>query len=164
MPCLEKGDIIFLFDANWGTSLKTESTGETVFGGAGHFTEYTDTTFAVNQWSYNNFAQHTGVPYTITKIYKKDPTYYTQFFEDRYVIDVDRKINWSGYNLTDPDGDGNKNTGNVQIVKFSPATTGNYEFVSECSNRGSCMEDLGMCDCYSGYKGTSCDKQDALAM
>ena len=44
---------------------------------------------------------------------------------------------------------GDNHVGIVNLFKFTPATTGNYEFVSQCSNRGSCLE--GTCECYRGY-------------
>ena len=45
----------------------------------------------------------------------------------------------------------------VQMIKFSPATTGNYEYVKECSGRGKCNDELGSCDCDLGFDGTACD-------
>merc|ERR1711918_229415 len=62
------------------------------------------------------------------------------------------------------DGDGYSNTGHVQIIKFSPATTGNYEYLSECGGRGNCDYDSGICDCYSGYTGLACEEVDGLAV
>merc|ERR1711918_167102 len=48
---------------------------------------------------------------------------------------------------------GNTKVGVVGLFKFSPATTGNYVFVSECANRGSCVD--GVCECYKGYTRTT---------
>ena len=84
--------------------------------------------------------------------------------EDRFRVVVDKGINWGSANFTDPDGDGVSNTGFVQIIKFSPATTGNYQFVNECSNRGDCDGETGLCDCFPGFEGPACATQNALAM
>jgi len=164
-PCLDKGDMIFLFDSNWGRISSSEANNDTIFGSGGYHTVLTDVNKANNAWKYNNYETFTNTYYTITKIYKEDPTANTfSVGEDRFRIVVDKGINWGATNYTDPDGDGLSNTGYVQIIKFSPATTGNYQFVSECSNRGVCDSDSGMCDCNAGWEGGACTVQNALAM
>merc|ERR1712070_872225 len=117
----------------------------------------------LNAWKYNNYADFTGVYYTVKKIWKEDPTATTLKMEDRYRVVVDKGINWKANNATDPDGDGVSNTGYVQIIKFSPATTGNYEFAAECSGRGECIEETGLCDCFFGWEGDDCTVYNALA-
>ena len=77
---------------------------------------------------------------------------------------VDKAINWDGSEVADPDGDGTKNTGYVQIVKFTPATTGTYTYVSQCSNRGLCNGDDALCECFKGYTNDNCDTQSSLAV
>ena len=52
--------------------------------------------------------------------------------------------------------------GIVSLFKFSPATTGNYDFVAPCSNRGICDE--GSCECFKGYTDDNCDVQSALSV
>lgn len=42
-------------------------------------------------------------------------------------------------------------------------TRGNYEEI-ECSGRGNCDTDSGMCTCFAGYSGASCETQNALSM
>ena len=163
-PCLDKGDMIFLFDANWGRLSSSEANGDTIFGSGGYHTVLTDVDKANNAWKYNNYETFTNTYYTIDKIYKEDPTAKTfSVAEDRFRIVVDKGVNWGATNYTDPDGDGVSNTGYVQIIKFSPATTGNYKFVSECSNRGQC-DGEGICDCYDGWSGDACTVQNSLAM
>merc|ERR1719164_354804 len=81
---------------------------------------------------------NTGDMYSITKIYKAEETTSTSNVEDRYRIVLDASINWDGSALADPDGDGT-------------ATTGNFDFVSTCSNRGVCNNDDGLCECFKGY-------------
>merc|ERR1711908_235598 len=110
-PCLQKGDLIFITDANWGKSeqLITKAGSTRFFGGSdtvGFGSGYADTSDL----------------YTITKIWKSEETTTTSTFEDKFRITVDKNINWDGSVVADPDGDGTKNTGYVQIVKFTPAT------------------------------------------
>merc|ERR1711871_1841193 len=94
-----------------------------------------------------------GDLYTIAKIYKEDPTSTTT------------NTNWGSDTTQYAKGVGfGARLGNtkVGVVKFSPATTGNYEFVSECSNRGSCVD--GVCECYKGYTKDDCATQSAYAV
>jgi len=50
------------------------------------------------------------------------------------------------------------------IYQFIPASTGNYEYVSQCSNRGACDSDTGLCTCFKGYTKDDCSQQSSLAM
>ncbi len=54
------------------------------------------------------------------------------------------------------------NTGFVTLFHFNPSTEGNYEYVSQCSNRGNCNHETGICKCFSGYTGVDCSIQNAL--
>ena len=56
----------------------------------------------------------------------------------------------------------NVNVGIVGLFKFTPATTGNYEFVSQCSGRGSCVD--GLCECFKGFTKDDCGTQSAYAV
>jgi hypothetical protein len=53
--------------------------------------------------------------------------------------------------------------GYVPIVvtesKFQPI----YQYVSQCSNRGACDSNTGLCTCYKGYSTDACDTQNMLA-
>merc|ERR1712196_767645 len=57
------------------------------------------------------------------KIWKSEETSTTNSFEDKFRITLDKAINWDGSTVADPDGDGDKTTGYVQVIKFTPATT-----------------------------------------
>jgi len=57
------------------------------------------------------------------------------------------------------------NTIGYKGAKVTESTTGaTYQYVSQCSNRGSCDTSLGLCDCYSGYSGLTCSSQNMVAM
>merc|ERR1711988_1868259 len=152
-PCLQKGDLIFVTDANWGQSqLQIDKLEQKFFfgaDGAGNFDDgYADTSDL----------------YTITKIWKAEETATTSSIEDKFRITVDKSINWDGSTLADPDGDSYSTTGYVQIIKFTPASTGSYTFVSQCSNRGLCNGDDALCECFKGYTNDNCDTQSSLAV
>merc|ERR1711898_55659 len=138
-------------DANWGQDDKTVASQKQFFGAD------TVVDFAAG------FADTTDL-YTITKIWKSEETSRTSIFEDKFRITVDKNINWDGSNIADPDGDGTTNTGYVQILKFTPASTGTFTYVSQCSNRGICNSDDALCECFKGYTNDNCDTQSSLAV
>jgi len=47
------------------------------------------------------------------------------------------------------------------VYKFYPPT--GYNYVAECSNRGVCDSNSGICQCFSGYTNDNCDTQNALS-
>jgi hypothetical protein len=141
-PCLDKGDLIFLTDANWGT----------------------DGSSSYNSAYDSGFSDTTDL-YTITKIWKSEETYIDKddddvATDDMFRITVDKSINWVG--ATGSVYTGYK--GYVQIIKFTPASSGNYEYVSMCSNRGLCDGDEGLCECFKGYTNDNCNMQSSLAV
>jgi hypothetical protein len=50
------------------------------------------------------------------------------------------------------------------VYKFFPATASSYEYVAQCSNRGLCDADSGVCQCFPGYTNDNCDTQSSLAV
>lgn len=106
------------------------------------------------------------------QIYKHDPTKLTfsnTGYEDRFRIVLDQNIPFAGTttSTSTASGEFGKRTGDnhvgiVNLFKFTPATTGNYEFVSQCSNRGSCLE--GTCECYRGYATDDCSSVNVHAL
>ena len=161
-PCLEKGDMVFLFDLNWGRRAhQNSSVSETpYFGAKGYHKWKSDTGKSKNAYHYNNYNLNTGQLYTVKKIYRHKATATSEKLEDRFRIAMDKNLNWGDENTTagyDPDGDGVFNTGFVQMMKFTPATTGNLKYVDECSGRGKCHTASGTCACDPGFEGLACE-------
>jgi hypothetical protein len=55
----------------------------------------------------------------------------------------------------------------ASVFKFYPptlATTGTtgYNYVAECSNRGICDSETGLCNCFAGYSGDNCGSVSSL--
>jgi hypothetical protein len=166
-PCLDKGDMLFVVDTS----------------NLAYYQNFTLTAPSMTQAVYSpTYEADSGDLYTITKIYKEDPTdttYTDTGHEDRFRIVLDKNIPFAGTSTTTNTNWGSDTTqyakgvgfgarlgntkvGVVGLFKFSPATTGNYEFVSECSNRGSCVD--GVCECYKGYTKDDCATQSAYAV
>jgi hypothetical protein len=151
-PCLDKGDMLFVIDSNYYAGEFHTGAAKRPNGGTPN---------------YPGSATHeSGNIYTIKKIYKEDPTVDTFKVEDRYRIVVDKNIPFDGSYTTSFTANltfhPTTNRGIVNIFKFSPATTGNYDFVASCSNRGTCDE--GTCECFKGYTNDNCDVQSSLAV
>jgi len=49
------------------------------------------------------------------------------------------------------------------VVVTESATNVNYQYVSQCSNRGACDGSTGLCSCFKGYTNDNCDTQNMLA-
>jgi len=47
------------------------------------------------------------------------------------------------------------------ITEAAAGTT--YQYVAQCSNRGSCDASTGLCKCFKGYSNDNCDTQNMLA-
>jgi len=56
--------------------------------------------------------------------------------------------------------------GAVAATSISEVATGSntYQYVAQCSNRGTCDASTGICKCFKGYANDNCDKQNMLAM
>merc|ERR1711881_253388 len=46
------------------------------------------------------------------------------------------------------------------ITEAAAGTT--YQYVAQCSNRGSCDASTGLCKCFKGYSNDNCDTQNML--
>merc|ERR1719502_1666123 len=162
--CLNKGDKVFLFnnqpDGHENTALTTYSEGLV------------------------KDSSSTGNMYEVVKVGKKGMSSVTPYVEDRFYFVVDKVINWDGSALAPrssfEDGTlsaaalGYTELGNLaypqsqkvglqSVVKFDVSNAASYEFVSQCSGRGLCNGDTGLCECFAGYTNDNCDLQSALA-
>jgi hypothetical protein len=97
--------------------------------------------------------------YTVEKIYqtqftKNDPLRpaYNQF-NGTYVIETDIATNW-----------GAVSSEHFFVYKFFPSSESSYTYVSQCSNRGICNTDSGLCECFHGYTNDDCSSQNSLAV
>jgi hypothetical protein len=89
------------------------------------------------------------------------------------VINLDLSTNWgtelgSGIGaisaIDDTGSDSALNASPYYVYKFVPHADSTYEYVAECSNRGLCDRDSGICGCFAGYTGDSCEEQSSLAL
>ena len=176
--CIEKGDKLFIIDSCWGKgnahAIAPISTNQ-IFGGI---------ELSCNDSTDVNL--NTGNLYTVTKVYKQPVL--TEFstddftdtrnintpedkqYVDTFVIEVDANIEWEGkegdpeHTATIYDGtDWSDNTGIVTLFHFTPNEASTTEYVQQCSGRGNCQIETGICSCFSGYAGLACENQNALA-
>jgi len=54
--------------------------------------------------------------------------------------------------------------GYVGSIVSESATAATYQYVSQCSGRGSCDSGSGVCQCFPGYGNDNCDEQNAGSM
>jgi len=113
-------------------------------------------------------------------VFPGEGTYFDQDKVDMdfetYTIVPDFSTNWASGSIDDSrafkkkisdrktDDDFNTKSGEFQFYKFYPARESSYNYVAQCSNRGICQEDSGVCECFNGYTGDSCSEQNSLAV
>merc|ERR1711924_516038 len=54
-------------------------------------------------------------------------------------------------------------TGYIGTVVTESASATTFQYVSQCSNRGTCDSSTGICKCFKGYSNDNCDNQNMLA-
>ena len=80
-----------------------------------------------------------------------------------HIISVDISTNWAHNYGEDPDL-ANDKLDKTLVYKFIPAKASSYNYVAECSNRGICARDTGVCQCFPGYSADNCHTQSSLAL
>ena len=160
--CLQKGDKVFLFNNQARTSA---AVGDNSLAGAAPTAAGSEST---------------GNMYEVVKVGVKPLSALSVDVEDRFYFVVDKVINWDGSaiaarssfektvigedmltGLADPLS---QKVGLQMVVKFDVADASSYEYVSQCSGRGLCNGDSGLCECFTGYTSDNCDTQSALAV
>lgn len=97
-------------------------------------------------------------------LYHVEKIYQTQFSEAH---DISTRNNFNGTFVIETDI--STNWASVQpelfhVYKFFPSSDSSYTYVSQCSNRGLCNHDSGLCECFHGYTNDDCSRQSSLAV
>lgn len=83
-----------------------------------------------------------------------------------HILTVDIPTNWAV--TVDPvspwHGGSSAGFTPFHIYKFFPADASTYNYVAQCSNRGICDTDSGLCKCFPGYTSDDCSEQAALSV
>jgi len=117
-------------------------------------------------WPTDSTLQNVNPPflniYQVRKIGRED-NYVDSVAENslgkRNKIVLDKAMNWA-YEATAVSG----GAGNANLYKFTPPTNRiQNTYAQECSTRGVCNRESGLCSCFIGYTNDNCDSQDALA-
>ena len=85
----------------------------------------------------------------------------------RHIITTDISTNWAhtfGETTTADGATPALVTGQYLVYKFMPSKASTYNYVGECSNRGTCNRDSGVCECFPGYSSDNCHTQSSLAL
>lgn len=48
------------------------------------------------------------------------------------------------------------------LYRFTPHEDSTYQYVAQCSNRGTCDKTSGTCECFDGYTGETCSSQSLV--
>jgi hypothetical protein len=59
---------------------------------------------------------------------------------------------------------GGTSSGLVYKVVWDTTADTNFEYTTQCSNRGVCESSTGLCKCFKGYSNDNCDTQNAYAL
>jgi hypothetical protein len=94
------------------------------------------------------FALTNGMDWTAAQI----PT----FVRNQIVVDKAFNVRYH-LDPIDPTADSS-----ASVFKFYPPTN-QFNYAAQCSNRGICSKDTGLCGCFSGFTGDNCANIDALA-
>ena len=152
-PCLQKGDLIFIADANWGRpghADRAEAPGPRISSAAD--CPVVRAGFA-----------DTADLYTITKIWTAQPTLTT----GRRTVTASRSTRTStgtARKSPTPISGTPRRPRATCRSSFTPATTGTFTYASQCSNRGLCNGDDALCECFKGYTNDNCDTQSSCCV
>jgi len=130
-----------------------------------HINMYTAEKLYQKQYKYSQFDQPLGAVDPMDG--RRDLDYQT------FTVVTDLSTNWANGRSSDvqkvwdtavgPESH-KGGEGEFQFYKFYPARDSTYNYVAQCSNRGVCKEESGLCECFSGYTSDSCSEQNSLAV
>jgi hypothetical protein len=92
--------------------------------------------------------------YTVSKISRSPLNNPDKSYGGFIVLDMGMNAAWTA---EDVKSESNKLTvvDRARVYLFVPPADG-YTYVSQCSNRGICDTESGLCQCFTGYEGDSC--------
>ena len=99
--------------------------------------------------------------YKVNKIFLADMKYWWRpdSMKVRHRIELDMSANFRHVKSNTADTTYTA----AQIYKFFPPAN-KYKYVGQCSNRGICNTDEGLCECFAGYTSDNCGTLNALAV
>jgi len=115
-----------------------------------------DVVIIENEWNLVEGISDDGLTVTLKNAYANEDSHQGQsVFYERSVIDGSNPDIFTGT----VDG---YNVERLYKVNVADPASSNYNYVSQCSNRGLCDGSSGLCKCFKGYTGDSCDSISEL--
>lgn len=162
-PCLNKGDIIYLARVADDITDVTDGFWGNAYAKNPNLNPYVIKKISVDRFNGASFGRYTGTKdddsmssATVEKYDQydaaQDPT------PNRYRIVVDKSL------ATTTGAMDNKLGTIYHFTAPAISSAAYYHHTAECSNRGLCNTDLGLCTCFKGYTNDNCDTQSALAL
>lgn len=100
--------------------------------------------------------------YTVKKIGRELNVDNEMSEDQRQQIVLDMNVNFD-YRYTGDVTAGSGDGSYATVYKFIPGKS-KYNYAAQCSNRGLCNTESGICECFHGYTNDNCDTQNALAL
>jgi len=97
-------------------------------------------------------------------LYRVDKIHQKQFYEQNVDFPGLNQFNGTFVIETDIATNYAARAESFYLYKFFPSTESSYTYVSECSNRGICNQDSGLCECFNGYTDDDCSSQNSLSI
>jgi hypothetical protein len=123
-------------------------------------------TSAPNSWSITGRTSSyigTGT----TQLAKEDKfTYDDQLYTVAYITETDDGTTYTATIKTVENYIATSGTpsGWVYKVAWDTSDSSNFEYTTQCSNRGVCDSSTGVCKCFKGYSNDNCDTQNAYSL